>query len=97
MKAAIREADELAGGVDCYVLSQTTRGRARRLWIAKRDHLIRQIESTMSASTLKDVLETEAKRNGKPWGSVPPGDSRSVETHTNIVVNAVLVPKDFKP
>ena len=101
MSAAVREADEIAGGVDCYVLSQSTAGRKRRIWIGKQDHLIRQIENTTSAKVLKPLLEDAEKRRPQNQGPLPSslvkGDSLSVETHTNIVVNAILTQKSFVP
>ncbi len=88
MQSATRKPDEKIGDVDCYVLSHEKDGRTRTLWIGKQDFLIRQIENDTPAAALKAVLEAEAKKHpGMGLPTSVAGDSKSFETHTNIVVN----------
>jgi len=77
-----READEKVGGADCFVVSGSL-GPAKlpngggssgtmttRLWIGKRDHLIRQIQTTMEGASINlkitdESLKTVLQRQGK--------------------------------
>lgn len=96
MQTAVRKADEKVGGEDCYVLTQSKGGRTRTIWIAKRDFLIRQIENDTSAADLKKVLEEQAKKHpGMHLPTTVAGDVKSVQTHSNIIVNQKFSPADF--
>lgn len=100
MQSAKRKPDETIGGVDCYVLTETTNGRTQTLWIGKQDFLIRQFETDTSAAVLKKVLDDAARKNPEkhlPTGATVGGDVKSVETHTNIVVNQALAKAVFEP
>ena len=96
-----RMADEKIGDVDCYVLSHGSDGRTNILWIGKSDFLIHQIENDTSAALLKKTMEEQAKNNPQirtmldAAGTQMFQDSKSVETHRNIVLNPSLFPKDF--
>jgi RNA polymerase sigma factor (sigma-70 family) len=101
LRSASRKPDEKIGGVDCYVLTETTGGRTQTLWIGKPDFLIRQIETDTSAAVLKATLDEEAKKHPEIQamllrGNVG-GDVKSVETHANIVVNQAMSQTDFTP
>ena len=68
------------------------------MWIRKEDFLIRQIEDDTSAADLKAMLVAEAKKH--PQMNLPTavaGDVKSVQTHSNIVVNQNFSPSDFAP
>jgi RNA polymerase sigma factor (sigma-70 family) len=98
MQSATLKPEEKIGDIDCYVLSQSKNGRARTLWIGKQDLLIRKIETTTSAAVLQAILEEEARKH--PEMNLPTsakGDTKSVETHTNIVVNQKFSAVDFAP
>jgi RNA polymerase sigma factor (sigma-70 family) len=99
MKSGERKPDEKIDGVDCYVLTLTQGGRTETLRIGKQDFLIRQKESISSAAEVKKALNEAARRSpGKFFPTnTPSGDVRSVETHSNIVVNANFSPADFAP
>jgi len=89
--------NEAIGGVDCYVLTHSKKaGNSETIWIGKQDFLIRQIENEMSAATLNATLEAQAKKH--PEMHLPTtanGNVRSVETHTNVVVNQKFSAADF--
>jgi hypothetical protein len=91
-----RQADEKVGDVDCYVLTSELNGRSNTLWIGKQDFLIHQVRVITSAEAMKAALADAAKHNP---GMVPPPQQidgmTSTETHTKIVVNQMLAPKDF--
>jgi RNA polymerase sigma factor (sigma-70 family) len=96
MQSAKRKSDEKIGDTDCYVLTETKGGRTRTLWIGKQDYLIHQIENDTSAASLKAALEDAAKKH--PEMRLPTsvaGDSKSVETHVNIVFNKPFSKADF--
>jgi RNA polymerase sigma factor (sigma-70 family) len=98
MQSATRQPDEKIGEIDCYVLSQSKDGRSETMWIGKQDFLIRRIENTTSAAVTKASLEEVAKRH--PEMHLPTtagGDVKSIETHTNIVVNRQFSAADFEP
>ncbi len=98
IQSATRKPDEKIGDVDCYVLSHEKDGRTRTLWIGKQDFLIRQIENDTPAAALKALLESEAKKHpGMGLPTSVAGDSKSFETHSNIVVNQQISPTDFEP
>ena len=96
MQSATRKPDEKIGEVDCYVLAQSLKGNVMIMWIGKQDFLIRQIENETGAATLKASMEAEAKKH--PEMHLPTsvaGDVKSIETHTNIIVNQKFSPVDF--
>jgi outer membrane lipoprotein-sorting protein len=96
--SATRAPDEAVGGIDCYVLTRATTGRNETLWIGKQDFLIRQIETKTSAATLDAAMQAQANRFPQMHlPTVSKGDVRSLEIHTNIVVNQPLSPADFAP
>jgi RNA polymerase sigma factor (sigma-70 family) len=101
MQSATSKPDEKIDGVDCYVLTQTKAGRTQTMWIGKQDFLIRQIETDTSAAVLKAMLETEAKKHPEVQAMLQRGniggDTKSVETHKNIVTNPPLTKADFAP
>jgi hypothetical protein len=79
-------------------LTQSKGGRTETLWIGKQDFLIRQVENDTSAAVLKTMLEDQAKKH--PEMHLPTtvsGDVKSVQTHTNIVVNQAIPMTDFTP
>jgi len=98
LQSATRQPDQVFDGVDCFVLSQSKNERGRTVWIGKQDFLIRKIETSTSAAVLKVSLEAEAKKY--PQMHLPTsvsGDTKSVETHTHIVVNEKISPTEFAP
>jgi RNA polymerase sigma factor (sigma-70 family) len=98
MQSAKRMPDEKISGVDCYVLTQSKSGRMQTMWIGKQDFLIRQIESDTSAADLKAILDAEAKKHpGMNLPTTVAGDVKSVQTHSNIVMNRKFSPADFAP
>ena len=97
-QSATRLPDAKIGGDDCYVLTRPSGERIRTLWIRKQDFLIRQIQNDTSAAGLKAVMEAAARKHPERQLPTPvAGDSQSIETHTNIVVNRPLAQKDFAP
>jgi hypothetical protein len=97
-QAATRLPDAKIGGQDCYVLTRPSGERMKTLWIGKQDFLIHQIQNDTSAAGLKAAMEAEARKHPeRPIPTAVAGDIQSIETHTNIVVNRPLVPKDFAP
>jgi outer membrane lipoprotein-sorting protein len=100
-QTAKRKPDEKIGEVDCYVLTQSKAGRTTTWWIGKPDFLIRQIEQDTSAEVLKTMLAAQAKihpeLNANLQAAHVSGDVKSVETHTNIVLNQSLAKTDFAP
>jgi RNA polymerase sigma factor (sigma-70 family) len=97
-KVATRLPDEKIGGADCYVLTRASGERIKTLWIGKLDFLIRQVQNDTSAAGLKAVMEAAARKHPeRPIPAAVAGDSQSVETHTNIMVNQPLTQKDFAP
>ena len=96
LQSATRKGDEKLGDTDCYVLVWSRGEQTQTFWIGKSDFLIRQVESDTSAAAVKAALEAAAKRN--PQMNLPTaasGDVKSVETHSNIVVNSSLSKSDF--
>ncbi len=96
MQSATRKPDDKIGEVDCYVLAQSLKGHTTTMWIGKQDFLIRQIETDTSADILKAELEAQAEK--RPEMHLPTsvaGDVKSIETHTNIIVNQKFSPVDF--
>jgi RNA polymerase sigma factor (sigma-70 family) len=100
MKSATRIADEKIGDTDCYVLTDAKGGRTKTLWIGKQDFLIRQVENDTSAAQMKALLDQQAQQNpqmNNVLKMAPTGESKSIETHSNIIVNQTLTPADFAP
>ena len=97
MQSAKRKRDEKVGDVDCYVLTEEKAGRTHTLWIGKQDFLIRQIENVTSAKALKASLSAEAKKHPEIQAVLQSniGDTKSIETHTNIVVIKLFSEADF--
>ncbi len=98
LQSITRKPDEKIGDVDCYVLADANNKRSQTLWIGKEDFLIRQIENDTKAAVLKAELEAQAKKH--PEMHLPTtagGDIKSIETHTNIVVNQKFSAADFAP
>ena len=97
MKSAERKSDEKIGDVDCYVLSQTTAGRTKILWIGKSDFLIHQVENDTSSVELQKTIDAQAKTHPEfqALAQRPAGDIKSVETHLHIVLNPPLAKADF--
>ncbi len=96
LQSADRKNDEKLGDADCYVLTLSKSGQTQTFWIGKQDFLIRQVESDTSAAGLKAALEAAAKQN--PQLRLPTtasGDVKSVETHSNIVINLPIPKSDF--
>jgi outer membrane lipoprotein-sorting protein len=90
-----RTADEKIGDTDCYVLTGQKDGQRRTLWIGKKDFLIRQVQNDSSADALRKALDAQPN---KPRGiQIRTGDSKSVETHMNIVINQPFSKTDFTP
>lgn len=98
---AVRKADEKIGDVDCYVLSHDLGGRTNILWIGKQDLLIHQVENDTSAAKMKAMLEAQAQKNPQiramldTTGAQLLQESKSIETHQNIVINPTLTSTDF--
>lgn len=94
-----RQPDENVGGVDCYVFTEELKkGVTRTLWIGKQDFLIHQIRNVMSAEAMKAVLADALKRSPQIAGRIKmtePTENISIQTHSNIVLNAKLSPSDF--
>jgi RNA polymerase sigma factor (sigma-70 family) len=99
LRSASRKPDEKIGDIDCYVLTQTSGGRATTLWIGKRDFLIHQVEKDTSAEILKAVVEAAAKKYPQMRSAVgaASGDVKSVETHDNISLNQNFSASNFAP
>ncbi len=81
------EPDAVIEGEPCAVLVGTFRGSSTRLWISKRDFLLRQVEflNTISAEFLAGAS------SGLPLGST----IRTVQTY-RVVTGQTLIPADFK-
>ncbi len=96
-----RKPDDKVGDEDCYVLTHGTGGRTNTLWIGKKDFLIHQIENDTSGALIKKMMEEQAAKNPQLRAMIEAGgtqlfqDSRSVETHQEIVINPPLKKTDF--
>ena len=101
MQTAKRKPDEKIGDVDCYVLTQSKAGRTQTLWIGKQDFLIRQYEQDTSAAAMQTMLEAQAKTHPEIQSMLQRGnlggDAKSVETHTDLVLNQTIAKTDFSP
>jgi hypothetical protein len=89
-----RLADEKAGKTDCFVLAgESIPGLAKTYWIGKRDFLIHQIRTEVSAKVMKaDWPEAaNSELNFDVHGFY------SVKTYTNIVLNVSFSREDFFP
>jgi hypothetical protein len=95
--SATRKRDEKINGVNCYVLTQTTAGRTWTLWIGKPDLLIRQIENDTSAAAFKAMMDKMAKEHPNIRQPETVGSIKSIETHTDIVINHKYADRDFDP
>jgi outer membrane lipoprotein-sorting protein len=91
-----QQADEKVGDVDCYVFTSEPKGGTRTLWIGKKDFLIHQVRTTVSAQAEKAALDQAAKVTGVHPQITPQGIT-STQTHVNIVVNKQFSPSDFQP
>jgi hypothetical protein len=76
--------------------------RSHTIWIGKRDFLIHQVRSAMSAKASKaiqdgvhTILATTSMKNSKPNETVEPAGQTRTETHFNIVINPKLSAADF--
>lgn len=87
--------DEIAGGVDCYVLSNELQGRTRTLWIGKQDHLIRQIRTVTSADALQTMMARNFNWDREKISTIQ--NFTMTETHTQIMVNQSFLRSDFIP
>lgn len=96
---AVRLPDEKLGNLDCYVCASQMLGQTNILWIAKQDFLIRQRRTYVSS----DGIQLRLNRSIVGANFTLPGfqaEARSVaitETHTNIVLDHLYAPIDFRP
>ncbi len=83
------EPDAVIEGEACTVLVGLSRNNPTRLWISKRDFLLRQAEH---------VNTITAEPGGMvPSGSLPAGSSiRTVQTYRRVLTGQNLTPSDFK-
>lgn len=89
--------DEKLGDLDCYVLSSELLGQTNTFWIGKRDFLIHQIRTVVSAGGLQ-VRSLGAVGGIELIDSAPNSLAFTVtETHTNIVLNQAFSRADFVP
>jgi hypothetical protein len=96
LESAKRKSNEKLGDTECYVLTLENGGQSQTFWIGKADFLIHQVESDTSAAALKTALDAAVKQNpGLRLPSAGAGDVKSVETHSNIVVNQSIPKADF--
>jgi RNA polymerase sigma factor (sigma-70 family) len=98
--AFIRKPDGRVAGVDCYVMTSVTAGRTRTLWIGKQDFLIRQVENDTSAAANQAMMKGVAKDHPEMAAVnllAASGAIKSVQTHTNIIVDQGLKAADFAP
>lgn len=90
--SANRQADQIAAGEDCYVITWKSQGRTKTLWIGKRDFLIRQVRTIVSAEAMRAAI---VKWDPEIMSALR--GFTSIETHTNIVVNKQFSQADFAP
>ena len=91
-----QQADEKVGDEDCYVFTSNANGQTRTLWVGKRDYLMHQVRSVVSAEAMKSALDKAAKLN--PGIVIPPQTPSAItstETHTRIVLNPKFSPTSF--
>lgn len=89
-----RQADEGIGGTDCYAFASESKGRTRTLWIGKKDFLVHQVKTVISAEAEQAALDQAEKVTGvRP--QVPAQELTLTETHEHITLNPKFVPADF--
>jgi hypothetical protein len=90
-----QEPDENVGSINCYVFTRQSGGTTRTLWVGKRDFLIHQIRTVISA---QEMLATAEKITG--GRSRPAAFSHQLtvtEIHTHIEVNRQFSRSEFIP
>jgi hypothetical protein len=95
-----RMPDEKVGDMDCYVLTDETKGWTRTLWIGKQDFFIHQLRRSADAAAVKAALEEAIKAQPEIAASLPNKEPQAIistETHTKIVVNIMFTEFDFNP
>jgi hypothetical protein len=89
-----RLADEKIGKIDCYMLAgESASGQEKTFWVGKRDFLIHQIRTDVSAQVMRADWPQAA--NSKLDSDVH--SFYSVKTYTNIVLNQSFSREDFVP
>ena len=90
-----QEPDGNAGSINCYVFSRQSGGMTRTLWIGKRDFLIHQIRTVISA---QEMLATTEKITGeRPRPAAFFHQLTATEIHTHIEVNRPFSRCEFIP
>ena len=90
-----RQPDGKVGDVDCYVFSRESQGRTKTLWIGRRDFLIHQIQTVISAEAMQIMLAKVMNGDHEPSSAIH--CFTVTETHTNIVLNKQFFRSDFIP
>lgn len=91
-----RLTDKKLGDIDCYVLVQESQfGETKTYWIGKRDFLIHQVQTVVSAKAMQAIWAESV--NGETEMSANLHGFTSTETHTNIVLNISFSRSDFFP
>jgi hypothetical protein len=90
-----QEPDENVGPINCYVFTRQSGGTTRTLWIGKRDFLIHQIRTVVSA---QEMLATAEKITGeRPRPAAFYHQLTVMEIHTHIEMNRPLSRSEFVP
>jgi outer membrane lipoprotein-sorting protein len=90
-----QEPDDNVGSIDCYVFTRQSGGVTRTLWIGKRDFLIHQIRTVISA---QEMLATAEKiTGGRPRPEAFSHQLTVTEIHTHIEVNRPFSRSEFIP
>jgi outer membrane lipoprotein-sorting protein len=90
-----QQQDDNVGSVDCYVFKRESQGLTRTLWIGKKDFLVHQVRTVISAEAMRATMAKLTQE--RPQSIAFLQDFTSTETHTNIVVNKRYSRSDFIP
>ncbi len=87
--------DEKVGAIDCYVLTKSSEGRTKTLWIGKQDFLIHQVQTVVSAQAMQAAMARTT--NESPEVSTVLQQSVSTQTIAKIVLGQNFSRTDFLP
>jgi hypothetical protein len=91
----IRLPDAKVGAIDCYVLTKTSQGRTKTLWIGRKDFLIHQVQTVVSAQAMQAAMAKTT--NESPEVSTLLQQSVSTQTIARIVLGQAFSRSDFLP
>jgi hypothetical protein len=91
----IRLPDEKVETIDCYVLTKTSQGRTKTLWIGRKDFLIHQVQTVVSAQAMQAAMARTT--NESPEVSTLLQQSVSTQTIAKIVLGQNVSRSDFLP